>query len=116
MMAYSTVTIDTTTGPLEEASFPKVVICNSYKVRQSFFVTIFNKSVITNDDSGYELKELQQTFVNYFIKGFKEEENPVLKDKLNVVIEKYVQSEHFNETLLRECQSDTILFLHDSSI
>ena len=78
--AYSTTTIVTTTGPLDEATFPKVAICNSYKVRQSFLDTIFNKTVITDDDSGYETQELQDAFVKHFIKGYKEEEADLLKD------------------------------------
>ena len=67
--AFATTTIDTSTGSLEEGTFPKVVICNSYKVRHSFLNTICDKSVITDDDSGYAVQELQEAFVKYFIKG-----------------------------------------------
>jgi hypothetical protein len=60
----------------------KLVICNSYKVRQSFL----NKSVITDDDSGYDTHVLE-----HFLEGYKEEEADMLKDKIDIVIEKYVK-------------------------
>ena len=85
---YSTTNIGTTTGSLSEGSFPKLVICNSYKVRQSFLDTIFNKSVITDDDSGYDTHELEEAFVKHFITGYKEEEAGMLRDKIDIVIEK----------------------------
>jgi hypothetical protein len=111
LKAYSTTNIDTTTGPLQEGNFPKLVICNSYKVRQSFLDTIFNKSVITDDDSGYDTHELQEAFVKHFIKGYKEEEADMLRERIDIVIEKYVQNYHFNETLVRECPNDDELWV-----
>jgi len=106
LKSYSTSSVGTTTGPLEEATFPKVVICNSYKVRQSFLDTIFDKTVVTDDDSGYDTQELQDAFVKHFIKGYKEEEANELKDRIDVVIEKYVDTDYLNETLVRECPFD----------
>ena len=64
------------------------MICNSYKVRQSFLDTIFNKSVITDDDSGYDT--LEEAFVKHFITGYKEEVADMLRYKIDIVIEKYV--------------------------
>ena len=55
LKAHSTSSVDTTTGPLSNGRFPKISICNSYKVRQSFLDTVFNKSVITDDESGYDM-------------------------------------------------------------
>ena len=106
LQAFATTTIDTSTGSLDEGAFPKIVICNSYKVRQSFLDTIFDKSVVTDDDSGYDAHELQEAFVKYFIKGHKEDEAAALEDKIKVVLEKYIQNEIFNETLVRECPAD----------
>jgi hypothetical protein len=108
LKAYSTTGIDTTTGPLEDGTFPQIAICNSYKVRKSFLDTIFDKTVVTDDDSGYDTLDLQEAFVKHFIKGYKEEEADMLQDKINVVIEKYVKKDHFNETVVRECPSDPL--------
>ena len=66
--SYSKTTIDTTTGNLSDVHFPKITICNSYKVRQSFLDTIFDASFITDDDSGYDTEEIQEAFIKHFIK------------------------------------------------
>ena len=84
---YSTTNIGNTTGPLNEGNFPKLVICNSYKVRQSFLDTIFNKIVITDND-GYDT--LEEAFVKHFITGYKEEVADMLRYTIDIVIEKYV--------------------------
>ena len=106
LKAHSTTSVDTTTGPLSNGRFPKISICNSYKVRQSFLDTVFNKSVITDDDSGYDMAELKEAFVKYFEKGYHKEEADILKDKVDVVIEKYAKHDNFNETLVPECPFD----------
>ena len=43
----------------------------------------------------------------------KEEEAKVLKDRIKVAIETYVQTEHFNETLKRECPADSYCFFEN---
>ena len=106
MKVHSTTTIETSTGPISDGKFPKISICNSYNVRQSFMDTIFDQSVVTDDDSGYDIDELQETFQKYFIKGYQDEEGEKLKEKIAVVKEKYVDTDHFNETLVRECPND----------
>ena len=72
-------------------------------MRQSFLDTIFNESEIAEDEPGYDKEELEEAFVKHFIKGYPEEEADKLQDKIDVVIEKYVKNDMFNETLVREC-------------
>ena len=103
---FSTISVDTTTGKLNGSTYPRVVICKAHQVRLSFLDQVFNRSVITNDDSGYDIQELQEAFVKHFITGYKEEEGKLLKPKVEVVIEKYIKTDHFNETMMKECIYD----------
>ena len=55
--------LETSTAPLGDAEFPKIVVCNSYKIRQSFLDTIVDPS--SNES------EITRVYINKaYIKGY----------------------------------------------
>ena len=52
--------ISTTTGSLEKAVFPNILICNAYNVRKSFIDVLLN---ITANNSPWETVPLKKAFI-----------------------------------------------------
>ena len=61
----------THTGSLSEAAFPKILICNVYKLRQSFIDGIFNS---TGALTFPEMIKLKKLFKKEFLTGYTTEE------------------------------------------
>ena len=55
--------LETSTAPLQDAEFPKIVVCNSYKIRQSFLDSVVDPSSNLSESIGFYLN------MNY-VKGY----------------------------------------------
>ena len=67
--------VTTTTAPLWKTIFPKMTICNAYKMRQSFVEAAFG-----GNNTFRETHKVKMTFQREFLKGYDEE----MKGKLNI--------------------------------
>ena len=89
---YVESTVNTTTGSLDLTKFPKIVICNSYDIRQSFWNAIFNSSSPSED--------IKEAFTKQFLEGYHPHEEDLIKPKIEAL------NKIYNETVLPNLEKE----------
>ena len=99
LQEFSRSTVDTrvttTTAPLSMTTFPKLSICNAFKIRNSFLNEAFS-----NIDDFWGRLRMMYTFVREFLQGYSEE----MKEALGITeFYKNLNNETFLNVLKTEC-------------
>ena len=101
---FSRSTVDTklsnTNVPLSRTYFPKLTICNAYRVRQSFVDAAFGRN-----NSHWETLEMKKAFLREFLKGYTEEIKA--RYKITKLYEEYINKEDFWDIIEQQCPYKT---------